>query len=129
MFRTPVRWLLADLFALLAGQTASAQLKIAYDAQAEPNDLQRIALRPNVTQPIYFSYFNPGPGAKKNVKVTLEQIGSDGKIREIAKTTVAKVDLKRYAPVSFASIAAPKESKDPAAPWPKLEGPPFAFRF
>jgi hypothetical protein len=129
MNRTHFRWLAAGLAVLLAGQPAAAQLKIAYDKDGDKNDLQRIALRPNVEQKIYLFYANTVlGGARTNVQVTLQQVtavGAKEVVKEIAKTIIPKVDAKKTVPVSF-PLPAPK---DPAAPWPKLDGPPFALRF
>lgn len=119
------RWLAAGAAALLLALPVQAQLKIAYDPSSEPANLQVIALRPNAVQPIYLSYYNPGPGARKNVKITVEQVGVDGKVKPLTTTVVPKVDVKKYSPVAF-SLPTPK---DPAAPWPKLDGPPFLLRF
>lgn len=124
------RWLAAGSLAMVAAVVlagpAQAQLKIAYDAQSEPANLQVIALRPNVVQPIFLSYYNPGPGARKNVKITVEQVAIDGKVKPLTTTVVAKVDVKKFAPVAFTGLPAPK---DAAGPWPKLDGPPFMLRF
>lgn len=109
---------------LLAASNATAQLKIAYAPQGEASNLQMIALRPNTVQPVFIRYFNPGPGSRKNVKVTLEQFDGD-KWKEIAKTTILKVGVKEEAPVKFDGIPTPKAP----APWPSLAGPPFMLRF
>lgn len=121
-----LRWLAVSALALVIVLPVHAQLKIAYDPQSEPTNLQVIALRPNAVQPVYLSYFNPGPGARKNVKITVEQVGVDGKVKPLTTTVVAKVDVKKYAPVALSNLPVPK---DPAAAWPKLEGPPFMLRF
>src|SRR6185369_10525928 len=107
---------------LLAGQPTAAQLKIAYDAKSQPEDLPNkgyIALRPNVAQPIYFSYFNPAGIAKKNVKITLQQVFIDTKGTEnprmIATATIPTAAAKKLEPIKFelgklAGQPAPKDA-------------------
>jgi len=133
----------AGVLVLLAGQPAAAQLKIAYDAKSPPDDLQDkgyIPLRPNVAQPIYFYYYNSAAIAKKNVKITLQQVYIDNKRLEnpkvIATATIPTAPAKKFEPIKFelgklAGQPALKDAagKEVAAVWPRLDAPPYVLRF
>lgn len=119
--------IVAVCWVLLAGLApqAQAQLKVAYEEAGVESDLRILALRPNVDQPLYFHYHNPGPGGRKNVDVTLELLGPGDKAKPIATAKIPAVAAKKSMPVIFAAGGA-KDAKD--APWPALDAP-FRLRF
>jgi hypothetical protein len=123
-----IRGVSVAILALAFAGPARAQLMVSYDPAQEPSKLQILALRPNIAQPLFFHYANPGPGTRRNIKITLEHLNAQGVAREIGVVTIDSVAAKKSAPLKFPPVAAAKDAKEDA-PWPALGGPPFMLRF
>src|SRR5436305_14415148 len=90
---------LATLMALACAGPARAQLMVSYDRAQEPTKLQILALRPNIAQPLFFHFQNPGPGTRRNIKITLEHHDAQGITREIGVVAIDSAAAKKSAPL------------------------------
>jgi hypothetical protein len=134
-------WLLTASTVLVLGlaaeQAAQAQgpkpweILVAYGPITKPTAAARIALRPNVVQPVFIYLKNTGPLPKKNLDMMLVRVDSPGKIRVLANGKVEKVAANQTELVKFKPLPAPappKNGNPPAAPAAVNEVPPFQFQ-
>src|SRR5688572_13259786 len=116
------RWVrsAALVLTLAAAASAAAQgdviykeaqgLTVAYKRDGGMVKLENLALRPNVTQPVYLFYTNLVPGApRKSIKIIVEQVGLDNRARVIGETTLENVKAKSVVPIPLTpgKLAAP----------------------
>jgi hypothetical protein len=107
------------------GKSGPWEVLIAYDAAAAPKASPRIALRPNVTQPVYVYLRNTGPVDKKNVGVTLVRLGKQGAEERIGQAKIDKLGGKKLEMVRLKPEPPPKV---PVPAPPAADGPPFLFQ-
>src|SRR5438067_1439767 len=78
---TTIRWAAVLLSVSLGAGAVQAQeelkVQVSYDLQKPAVPLQRILLRPNTTQAVYFFVTNPDLVPKKNVTFKLVQLDAE----------------------------------------------------
>jgi hypothetical protein len=117
--------------ALAQGKQQPLEILVAYDALARPKASPRIALRPNVTQPVFLYLKNTGPLVKKNLDIMLVRLGNQGKVRILSNSRMEKIGANQTELVRFKPSAAPGKDGAPGKGEPALvgaEGPPFHYQ-
>jgi hypothetical protein len=117
-------WLLAALAGAQEPLKEPLQVTFAYDAKSAAKELQNLAVRPNVTQPVYFYLTNKSPALIKDITFRLVQVYPGGRVVEIVRGSVKKIAAEETEAVVFDKLKSPP--KDDAS-WPMLAGPPFKF--
>jgi hypothetical protein len=137
-------FLLGQGTSALLAQPENEKLKVqvSYDLTRTPIELQRLVLRPNTLQQVYFYITNPGEELRRNVTFKLVRLAQDGQPLVLQQATLPVIGPQKTVRVVFgkgapaAKTDAPPEKKEPekkepdkAPPaMPKLEGPPFRMQ-
>jgi hypothetical protein len=144
LFVRGVVWGALFAFCWAAGSTARAQdeapqLLMKYEPTGSNNYLEPdvIELRPNVKQPVYFYLKNPSREETiPSATVRLLQGKADepgpvvatAEVRDLKPGKAALLRFSKAAPAAEKGAGAVPAKAGPA-PWPALDGPPFALRF
>ncbi|MCI0380001.1 MAG: hypothetical protein L0215_20660 [Gemmataceae bacterium] len=111
----------------VSAQEKKWEVLIAYGKDDKPADFPRIALRPNVEQPVFLFLKHPGPLAKKNVAVKLVRVAPSKNTQIIGETIIEKISANQVEPLKLKPIPPPKDEKPKEAD-PKDQGPPFELQ-
>lgn len=119
-------------------QADKLKVQVSYVLGKPPLELERLVLRPNTTQAVYFYLTNPDEEPRRNVNFKLVRVAPDGQPFVLQQTTVPVIGGQKTVRVTFGKgaetpkVEPGKEGKDakplPPPVLPKLEGPPFRMQ-